>query len=98
MKITQEDESRFTMELTAEDASEGDVSFHMMTIIELAKYIETRGHDQAKRIEDRAGYYRWSQVEKSLMQIRDAANTALLHIKFLDFPQMISRGESDAVN
>lgn len=87
MKIVKIGEDSFRMEMEASDAREDEVKYQIETIARLSQYIESRGYSPEIRAKDRAGYWRFAQVEKSLNLIRGAADTALRHIKFLDFPE-----------
>ena len=86
MKITEEDNGVFRMELTDEDGSEDEVAFQIRAIVHLAQNLESHGITAADRAQDRGGNWRYSQIEKALGLIRDSAETALQHIKLIDFP------------
>jgi hypothetical protein len=87
MKIVKTGEDAFQMEMEKEDAQERQIESSIRTITSLLAYINEHGFSPEVRARDRAGYWRYAEVERSLGLIRDAAVTALLHIKFLDFPE-----------
>ena len=73
------------MEMMPDDADEAQLQTCLKTIIALAREIEERGATPDQRKSDRGGHYRYSEVERSLILIRDNAAEALRHIKWLDF-------------
>ena len=87
MKIVKIGEDAFRMEMEKTDAKEMQIESSIRTITSMLTYIHEHGFSPEVRARDRAGYWRYAEVERSLGLIRDAANTALLHIKFLDFPE-----------
>ncbi|MGZ2439367.1 hypothetical protein [Sinorhizobium medicae] len=87
MKIVKTGEDAFRMEMEKEDAEERQIESSIRTISSMLTYINEHGFSPEVRARDRAGYWRYAEVERSLGLIRDAAVTALLHIKFLDFPE-----------
>jgi hypothetical protein len=87
MKIVKIGDGAFQMEMENEDAQEREIDHSIRTISSMLAYINEHGFSPDVRARDRAGYWRYAEVERSLGLIRDAANTALLHIKFLDFPE-----------
>ncbi|MDR6667670.1 hypothetical protein [Rhizobium sp. 1399] len=87
MKIVKTGEDAFRMEMDKTDARESQIESSIRTITSMLTYIQEHGFSPEVRAQDRAGYWRYAEVERSLGLIRDAAVTALLHIKFLDFPE-----------
>jgi hypothetical protein len=95
MKIVKIGHDAFRMEMEHSDAKEREIESSIRTITSMLAYINEHGFSPEVRARDRGGYWRYAEVERSLGLIRDAANTALLHIKFLDFPED-SRPPGDA--
>ena len=86
MKFTKEREGVFTA-LEKHDAREGEIAFSMDAIERLVEGIKQCGISPDIRAEDRAGHWRYSEVERSLLQIRDFANAALEQIALIDFAE-----------
>lgn len=87
VKIVKIGEDRYRVEMEASDAQEDEVKYQIETIVRLAQFIESHGYSPDIRAKDRRGYWRYAEVERSLNLIRAGADTALRHIKFLDFPE-----------
>lgn len=87
MKIVKTGDDAFRMEMESGDAQEREIESSIRTITSMLTYINEHGFSPEVRARDRGGYWRYAEVERSLGLIRDAANTALLHIRFLDFPE-----------
>ncbi len=81
------DDGSFQAVMIQTDAQETRIAEAIQTIQRMAERIATEPHDAAARGKERGGYYRYSEVERSLQIIAREAQDALKHIAFLDFPE-----------
>lgn len=85
----QQDDGSFQAVMLQGDAEETRIAEAIEVILRMATTISGRPHDAAARNKDRGGYYRYSEVERSVQIISREANDALKHIAFLDFPECV---------
>ena len=83
MKIEREGEGFRVQTTPAEASIAGEVEVIAMLLADL----QQRGFGADERAAQRKGQWRYSQAERSLEGIRNAADKALLQMRFLDFPE-----------
>lgn len=86
-EFEQLEDGSFQAVMIQSDAHEARVAEAIQSILRFAQTIADKPHDAAARKKDRGGYYRYSEVERSLQIVIREANDALNHIRFLDFPE-----------
>ena len=98
MKFVKEGEDAYVAVTEPSDANESEIIKSIQLIAEMSAYIGKRGFSPELRASDRAGHKRYAEVERSLMFIRNAASTALMHIEFIDFPPTESSADRSKLN
>lgn len=88
-KFEQQEDGSFLAVMLQSDAQEERVTEAIQTILQFATLINSMPHDPVSRRKQRGTYYRYSELERSLMVISREADEALKHIKFLDFPELV---------
>lgn len=89
-KFERLEDGSLQMVMIQSDAQEARVQEAIETILKVAQFIAEKPQDAAKREKDRSGYYLYSEVERSFHTIIREANEALMHIRFLDFPELVN--------
>lgn len=97
MKIVKDGDNAFRTVMEASDAQEETITSSIEAIERLLADIKKRGWSREVREKDRRGYWRHAQVERSLDNIIREAETALRHIKFLDFPELSNPGDPKGI-